>query len=145
KAARFPPSARARRMTASVATNAVSSSVSFLFLPPIIFHHKPGHWLDRFLFKDKTLAFIPAPRLFILAHATQRDFIRQVLAAEGQQPAAKTPALIFRRDEQLVEIEFRQMQRQHRRERAAIVGDKQAPALLDLERDACPQFRQQEI
>jgi len=28
------------------------------------------------------------------------------------------------------------MQRQHGREHAAIVGDKQAPALLDLERNA---------
>jgi hypothetical protein len=45
----------------------------------------------------------------------------------------------------LVEIEIGQVQRQHRRERIAVVGDKQAPALLDLERDARAQLRQQEI
>jgi hypothetical protein len=45
----------------------------------------------------------------------------------------------------LVEIEIGQVQRQHRRERIPVVGDKQAPALLDLERDARAQLRQQEI
>src|SRR6266403_5426414 len=37
------------------------------------------------------------------------------------------------------------MQRQHRRERFAVVGDKQAPALIHLERDTRAQLRQQEI
>src|SRR5436190_20088590 len=37
------------------------------------------------------------------------------------------------------------MQRQHRRERSAIVGDKQAPTLLHLKRDPRAQLRQQEI
>src|SRR5437763_16015622 len=37
------------------------------------------------------------------------------------------------------------MQRQHRRERSAIVGDKQAPTLLHHERDPRAQLRQQEI
>jgi len=37
------------------------------------------------------------------------------------------------------------MQRQHRRKRSAVVGDVEAPALLDLERDARAQLRQQQI
>jgi hypothetical protein len=45
----------------------------------------------------------------------------------------------------LVEVAVRQMQRQHRRERRAIVGDKQAPALFDLERDAGAQLRHQAL
>src|SRR6266852_7216634 len=76
---------------------------SFLSPPSIIFHDKSGHRLDRFLFKDKTLALIPAPRLFIFAHAAQRNFIRQLLAREREQLPPEVPTLIFRRDEQLVE------------------------------------------
>src|SRR5882724_6840546 len=37
------------------------------------------------------------------------------------------------------------MQRQHRGDDAAIVGDKQAPALLDFERNPRTQFREQEV
>src|SRR5687767_8186825 len=37
------------------------------------------------------------------------------------------------------------MQRQHRRKLSVIVGDEQAPALLDLERNPRAQLRQQEI
>ena len=54
-------------------------------------------------------------------------------------------ALIFRRDEQLVEIALGQMQRQHRREHAAVVGDEKAPAFFDLHRNPRAQLRQQKI
>jgi len=37
------------------------------------------------------------------------------------------------------------MQRQHRRKRSAIVGDVERPALLDFERDARTQLRQQKM
>src|ERR1700674_2813789 len=37
------------------------------------------------------------------------------------------------------------MQRQHRGDDAVIVSDKQAPALLDFERNPCTQFREQEV
>src|SRR5712691_13565080 len=89
-----------------------SLSDGFLLLPSIIFHDKSGHRFDRFLFKDKTLALIPAPRLLVLADAAQRNFIRQMLPREREQPAPEVLTLIVRRDEQLVEIEIRQMQRQ---------------------------------
>ena len=106
---------------------------------------KPVIGSTCFLLEHKTLALVPAPGFFVLAHAAQVDFVGQQLAGEGEQLPAEVLALIFRGDEQLVEIEFGQMQRQHRRDRAAIVGDEQAPALLDLERNARAQFRQQEI
>ena len=54
---------------------------SFLLLPPIIFHHKSGHRLDRFLFEHESLALVPAPGLLVLAHAAQPDFVRQMLCA----------------------------------------------------------------
>ncbi|OIQ65392.1 hypothetical protein GALL_530500 [mine drainage metagenome] len=73
------------------------------------------------------------------------DLTRQKLAGESEQPAAEAPSLIFRRHEQLIEIEIGQMQRQHCCDLAVIVGDEQAPALLDLERNACTQFCQKKI
>src|SRR2546423_1162391 len=102
------------------------------FLPSIILHDKPRHWLNRFLFENETLALIPAPSLFILAHAAQPDFVGQMLAREREQSPAEVLALIFWRNEQHVEIEGRQMQGQHRRELPVVIGDKQAPALLDF-------------
>ncbi len=68
-----------------------------------------------------------------------------MLSRESEQPSAEVLALIFRGDEQLVEIEFGQMQRQHRRKLPVIVGDKETPAFLYLERNARAQLRQQEI
>ena len=62
--------------------------------------------------------------------------MRQMLSRESEQPSAEVLALIFRGDEQLVEIEFGQMQRQHRRKLPVVVGDKEAPASLYLERNA---------
>src|SRR6478735_3830604 len=69
-------------------------------------------------------------------HTAQRNFMRQMLSRESEQPSAEVLALIFRGDEQLVEIEFGQMQRQHRRKLPVVVGDKEAPASLYLERNA---------
>src|ERR1700686_1492579 len=85
KAARFLPSATARKTTANAATSKAASSDGFLFLPAIIFHDKPGHGFYRFLFKHKTLALIPAPGLFILAHAAQPDFNGQLPPSESEQ------------------------------------------------------------
>src|SRR5260370_7952724 len=68
-----------------------------------------------------------------------------MLSGESEQPSAEVLALIFRGDEQLVEIEFGQMQRQHRRKLPVIVGDKEAPAFLYLERNARAQLRRHEI
>jgi len=110
-----------------------------------MFHDKAGHRLDLFFLILEAFAFIPAPRLFIFTHATQVDFIRQKRAGESEQPAAEVTPLIFRGYEQLIEIHLRQVQRQHRRDDAVIVGDKQAPASLDLERNARAQFRQQKV
>jgi hypothetical protein len=53
-------------------------------LPPIMFHDKAGHRFDRFLFKNKALALLPAPCLFVLAYAAQEDFVRQEFAGECQ-------------------------------------------------------------
>src|SRR6266702_4653157 len=145
KAARFPPSAIARKMTASAATNKASSSGASFFLPSIVFHDKSSHRLDFFLLEHKTFALIPAPCFFIFAHAAQQDFMRQLLSRESEQSAPEVLALIFRCDEQLVQVELGQMQRQHRRERSVIVSNKQAPAFLDFERDPRAQLRQQKI
>ena len=57
---------------------------SFVLLPSIIFHHTSHQRLDGFLLEHKTLALVPAPGLFVLAHATQPDFIRQLLARERE-------------------------------------------------------------
>src|SRR4029077_1488533 len=111
--ARFLPSARARKTIASVATSRASSSCGFLSLPSVVFHDQSRHGFELFPFKDKTFALIPAPCLLILARAAQPDFIRQLLAREGEQLSAKVLALILRRDKQLVEIKFGQMQCQH--------------------------------
>src|SRR2546421_579702 len=61
-----------------------------------MFHDKSGHRLDRFVFEDKPLPFVPAPGLFIFAHAAQKDFLRQLLTSEREQLAAELSALIFR-------------------------------------------------
>src|SRR5712672_3661136 len=145
KAARFPPSATARKTTANAATNKASSSGASFLLPSIVFHDKSRHRLDFFLLEHKTFALIPAPGFFIFAHTAQRNFIRQMLSRESEQSSAEVLALIFRGDEQLVDIEFGQMQRQHRRKLPVIVGDKEVPAFLYLERNARAQLRQQEI
>ena len=52
---------------------------------------------------------------------------------------------MFRSDEQLIEIEVGQMQRQHRRERLAVVGDKQAPAPIHLERIRARNFASRKL
>ena len=57
-----------------------------------------------FLLEHKAFALVPAPGLFVLAHAAQPDFIRQLLPREGEQLPPETVALILRRHEQLVEI-----------------------------------------
>src|SRR3954454_2650365 len=125
-------------MSAIAATNIASSSGRFRFLPPIILHDKSDQWLQRFLFEQETLPFIPAPRLFILAHAAQDDFIRELLSGEREQSPTEVLPLIFRRNEQHVEIQSWQMQRQHRRDRPVIVRNKQAPALPDFDGNARP-------
>src|SRR6266480_2712453 len=145
KAARFLPSATARKTTANAATNKASSSGASFLLPAIVFHDKSRHRLGFFLLEHKTFALIPAPGFFIFTHAAQRNFVRQILSRECEQSAPEVLALIFRSDEQLIEIEVGQMQRQHRRELPVIVGDKEAPAFLYLERNARAQLRQQEI
>src|SRR5690242_20250918 len=114
-------------------------------LPPIIFHAKAGHWIDFFLLEYKTLALIPAPGFFVLPHATQMNLVRQMLPGEGKQSAAETAPVIFGPHKQLVEIFFWQMQREHCSDRAALMRDEQAPALLDLEHNARTQFCQQKI
>jgi hypothetical protein len=68
-----------------------------------------------------------------------------MLSREGEQPAPQALALIFRCHEQLVEIKLRQMQRQHARQRSAIVGDVEAPAFLHLQQDARAQLHQQRL
>src|SRR5947207_2444026 len=98
-AVQFLPSATARKTTANAATNKASSSGGFPFLPSIVFHDKSRHRLDFFLLEHKTFALIPAPRLFIFAHAAQQDFIRQMLSRESEQSPPEVLALIFRRDE----------------------------------------------
>src|SRR6202165_5439553 len=95
--------------------------------------------------RTKTSRSYPRHAFSFLRTQREPNFIRQKLSRESEQPAPEVSALIFRCDEQLVKIEIGQMQRQHRRERSAFIGDKQAPALLDLERNARAQFRQQEI
>ena len=68
---------------------------SFL-LPSIVLHDKSRHRLDFFLLEHKTFALIPAPRFFIFTHTAQRNFIRQMLSRESEQPSAEVLALIFR-------------------------------------------------
>src|ERR1700730_3451421 len=114
-------------------------------LPSIIFHDEPRHRFDLLLFIDETPALIPAPRLFIFAHAAQLDFIRQLLAREREQPPSEILTLILRRDEQLVEIHVRLVQRQPCRKINRLVRDEQPPALFHLERDPRAQLRQEKI
>src|SRR3954471_15124880 len=82
------------------------------FPPSIIFHHAAARRVDLFFLERKAFALVPAPGLFILAHAAQPDFIRQMLAREGEQSPPETAALIFRHHKQLVEIAFGHMQRE---------------------------------
>jgi hypothetical protein len=74
-----------------------------------VFHDKPRHRLDFFLLEHKTLALVPAPRFCIFTHAPEQDFIRQLLSREREQSAPEVLVLIFRGDEQLIEIEVGQM------------------------------------
>src|SRR5262252_5474267 len=97
-----------------------------------MFHHETRHRLDGLLLEQKALALVPAPGFLVLAHATQEDFIWQMRSRKGKQSSAQRAALIGRRDEELIEVELFQMQRQHRREPTVIIGDEQAPAILDL-------------
>src|SRR6266404_7426043 len=102
KAARFLPSATARKTTANAATNKASSSGASFLLPSIVFHDKSRHRLDFFLCEHKTFALIPAPGFFIFTHASEQDFIRQLLSSESEQSAPEALAPIFRSDQQLI-------------------------------------------
>src|SRR3954471_9663686 len=115
------------------------------FPPSIIFHHAAARRLDLFFLERKAFALVPAPGLFVLAHAAQPDFIRQVLARKSEQLAPQAVALIFRRHKQLVEIAFGHVQREHRRQHTIVIGDVKAPALFDFHRNTRAQFRQQGI
>src|SRR3954465_13287121 len=108
------------------------------FPPAIIFHHAAAGRVDLLFLEHKAFTLVPAPGLFILAHAAQPDFIRQVLARKSEQLAPQTVALIFRRHEQLVEIAFGHVQREHRRQHAVVIGDVEAPAHFDFHPNARP-------
>src|SRR4051812_4087979 len=101
-------------MSACAAPSTAASSDGSWFFPSVILHRKSRHRLDRLLFEHKSLALVPAPRLVVLAHAAQPDFIRQVFSRETEQLPAETLALIVRRNKELVEIAVGQMQCQHR-------------------------------
>src|SRR6516162_2192 len=132
-------------MSANAATSRAASLCAILFLPAVVFHDEARHGLDLFLLENKAFALVPAPGLLVLTHAAQEYLVRQMRSGEGEQPSPERAALILWHDEKLVDVTFRQMQRQHGRERAAVVGDEKAPALFDLLRDSGAQFRQQEI
>src|SRR6516165_4893672 len=128
-------------MSANAATSRAASLCAILFLPAVVFHDEARHGLDLFLLENKAFALVPAPGLLVLTHAAQEYLVRQMRSGEGEQPSPERAALILWHDEKLVEVTFRQMQRQHGRERAAVVGDEKAPALFDLLRDSRAQSR----
>src|SRR6202008_3938988 len=142
---RFPPSARAPKTNASAATSRAASWTRVLPFPSIVLHDESRHRLHMFPLEHTALALVPAPGLFVPADAAKDDFVRQMRSREGEQLSAERTALIVRRDEQLVEIEFWQMQRQHGGEGATVVGDEQTPTLLDFLRNTGAQFREQEV
>src|SRR5262249_13850723 len=135
--------ARAPKTSASGATSKAASCWDSLSLPAIVFHHKARHRLDLLLLEQKALALVPAPGFLVLTHAAQDDLIRQMRSRKGQQLSSQRAALIMRRDEQLIEIELWQIQREHGCQPAAVIGNKQAPASLDLLWDTGAQLRQQ--
>src|SRR5262249_18524364 len=128
-------------MSANGATNKAASLIALLFLPAVILHAHARYRIDRFLFKDETFALVPAPSLLVLADAAQGNLVRQMRPRKGEKRSTKRAALISRRYEQLIEIALRQMQGQHGRKGAVIVGDKQGPAPFNLPRDTRAELR----
>src|SRR5579871_4855628 len=118
-------------MTASAATSRAASSRR-PFLPAVILHGEARPGIELLFLEHKSLALIPAPGAFVLAHAAQPDLIRQLVAREAEQTLAEPVALILGRDEQLIEVGVAQSKGQHGRDRAVVVGHIEAPAVLDL-------------
>src|SRR5688500_1654022 len=96
-----------------------------------------------FPFEHKALPLIPVPGLLIEARASEPDLVRQVLARELQQQLADSTAMIFRRDEQLVEAAVSKAEREHRCDPSGVVRNIKAPAVRDLPWDARAQIGEQ--